>query len=186
MTRSARVLPALKGKPMTVLPSPPDPYLKPLPQITEFNRPFFEAVNDHRFVVPRCEECGRFNWIPYPACRTCLSDELVWTEVSGQATLYTFSVVHRGPGAYDASVPYIVAMGELAEGPCLVLATLVGSAPDSLRIGRRLQIAYQDIPSEETTVYHWVAVPANSAAEDRWAVSLGTPAGVRNAVDERY
>lgn len=152
---------------MTTLPTASEPYLKPLPQITEFNRPFFDAVRNHRFVVPRCAGCGHFNWIPYPACRSCLSDELVWTEVSGQATLYTFTVVHRGPGAYESDVPYIAAIGELVEVPrsCLVLANLVGTSPDSLRIGQRLRLAYQDIPSEDATVYHWVTAPAGSGAE---------------------
>ena len=152
---------------MSVLPPAPQPYLKPLPEVTEFNRPFFEALKNHRFVVPRCQECGHFSWIPYPLCRTCLSEEIVWTEMSGKATLYTFTVVHRGPGAFDSDVPYVVGMGELVERPrtCLVVAHLAGASPDSLRIGQPLQIAYQDIPSADSTVYHWTTVPTDTTPE---------------------
>lgn len=134
-------------------------YLKPIPEVTEFNRPFFEGLCDHRFVVPRCQACGSYNWVPYPACRTCLSLDVAWTAVSGNATLYTFTVVHRGPGAFAADVPYVVAMGELIEQPrtCLVIANLIGSPPESLRIGQALKIAFEDIPCEDMTTYHWTA-----------------------------
>lgn len=138
-----------------------DTYLKPLPEITPANRPFFDALAEHVFVVPRCLACGDYHWVPYPACRSCLSESLAWTPVSGEATMYSFTVVHRGAGAYAAEVPYIVAMGELAEQPrpCLVIANLYGTAPDDLRIGQPLQIAFEDVPSEGITTYHWVTRP---------------------------
>ena len=146
---------------MVVLALAPEPYLKPLPEITDFNRPFFDALKNREFVVPKCQDCGDYHWIPYPACRSCLSEDLVWAPVSGDATMYTFTVVHRGPGAYEEDVPYVIAMGELIEQPrpCLVIATLVGTPPEELYVGQPLQIAYEDVPSEDITVYHWVAKP---------------------------
>ena len=54
------------------------PYLKPLPQITESNRPFWEALKRREFIVPKCADCGAYNWTPYPACRVCLSERLDW------------------------------------------------------------------------------------------------------------
>lgn len=144
---------------MTVLPQPATPFLKPLPQITEQGKPFWDALAEHRFVVPRCDDCGHYNWVPYPACRSCLSESQTWTEVSGTATLFSFSVVHRGPGAFGAEVPYVVALGELVEQPlpCLVLGQLVGSDPADLRVGMDLRIAYEDIPGEDVTMWRWVA-----------------------------
>src|SRR3954453_4214624 len=102
----------------------PTPYLKPLPDISDLNRPFWDALARHEFRVPRCADCGDYNWVPYPACRTCLSENLVWTVVSGDATVYSFSVVQRGPGAFDADVPYVLTLGQLVEEPrrCNVLA----------------------------------------------------------------
>lgn len=142
---------------MKVLPPAPEPYLKPLPQITEFNQPFFEALRNHQFMVPKCRACGDYSWVPYPACRTCLSDDLAWTPVSGEATVYSYTVMHRGPGAFSTEVPYAAAMGELVEQPrpCLVIANVVGASPEDLAIGQPLEIAFQDVPSEEITIYHW-------------------------------
>jgi hypothetical protein len=46
---------------------------------------------------------------------------------------------------------FFVALGELAEQPrpCLALANLVGTAPEDVRVGMPIQIAYQEIPGEE-------------------------------------
>jgi uncharacterized OB-fold protein len=144
---------------MTVLPSAPGPYLKPLPEVSEANKPFFDALTQRRFLVPKCQDCGDYNWVPYPACRSCLSENQEWTEVSGQATLYTFTVVHRGPGAFDADVPYVIALGELIEQPrpCLVLGNIVGIEPGRLEVGMPLEIAYEDIADEDVTLWRWVA-----------------------------
>jgi uncharacterized OB-fold protein len=141
-----------------ILPPAASPYLKPLPEPTAENQPFFGALAEHRFVVPRCAGCGDYNWVPYPACRSCLSENQPWTEVSGDATVYSYTVVHRGPGAFDADVPYVIALGRLAEEPrpMLVLATLTSCPPGQVRIGMPIQIAYQDIPSENATMWHWV------------------------------
>jgi uncharacterized protein len=144
---------------MTVLAEASAPYLKPLPQVTEANREFFDGLKRREFLVPKCGQCGDYNWVPYPACRSCLSEEQTWTRVSGEATVYSYSVIYRGPGAFDADVPYVVALGELTERPrpCLVLGNLVGTDPDEIRVGMPIQIAYQDIPGEDITLWRWVA-----------------------------
>jgi uncharacterized protein len=137
----------------------PSPYLKPLPIISDLNRPFWDALAAHEFRLPRCADCGDYNWVPYPACRTCLSERQVWTPVSGDATLFSFTVVHRGPGAFDADVPYVLALGQLVEQPraCNVLANLVGVDPETVRIGMPIKIGYVDIPDEDVTMYQWLA-----------------------------
>jgi uncharacterized OB-fold protein len=143
---------------MTVLDPAPAPYLKPLPEVRPENKPFFDALREHRFVVPRCDDCGDYNWVPYPACRSCLSENQTWTEVSGQATVYTYTVCHRGPGAFNADVPYVIALGELTEQPrpCLVLGNLVGTPIEDIRVGMPIEVAYQDIPDEDITMWRWV------------------------------
>ena len=134
------------------------PYLKPLPEISDLNRPFWDALARHEFALPRCDECGDYNWVPYPACRTCLSERQTWTPVSGDATVFSFTVVHRGPGAFDADVPYVLTLGQLVEQPraCNVLAVLEGVDPANVRIGMPIRIGYVDIPDEGVTMYRWV------------------------------
>jgi uncharacterized OB-fold protein len=143
---------------MTTLDAIDGPFLKPLPEVTEQTAPFVEGLRNHQFLVPKCRSCGDYSWIPHPACRSCLSEDLAWTPVSGDATLYTFTVVHRGPGAFSLEVPYVIAMGELVEAPrpCIVLGNLVGTPPEELSIGMPIRIAFQDIPAEDATMWRWV------------------------------
>ena len=63
------------------------PYLKPLPQKEPQNAPLWEGLAQHEFRVPKCDNCGAWNWVPYPACRECLSEDLTWTRISGRITM---------------------------------------------------------------------------------------------------
>ena len=133
------------------------PYLKPLPEISEATRPFWEALARHQFLVPRCASCGHYNWPPYPACRSCLSEDQRWTQVSGDATVYSFTVVHRGHGQFDDEVPYAVVMAKLVEEPraCIVLGNTRGVANEDLAIGYPLRIVYEDIEGEDVTLWRF-------------------------------
>jgi uncharacterized protein len=44
-------------------------YPKPLADISELNRPFWDPLCQHEFPVPKSAGCGDYDWIPYPACR---------------------------------------------------------------------------------------------------------------------
>ena len=61
-----------------------EPYLKPLPKKQPENAPLWEGLARHLFHVPKCDNCGAWNWVPYPACRNCLSEKLTWTKLSGR------------------------------------------------------------------------------------------------------
>jgi uncharacterized OB-fold protein len=53
----------------------------------------------------------------------------------------------------------VIALGELAEQPrpCLVLGNLVGTAIEDIRVGMPIEIAYEDVPGEDITMWRWVA-----------------------------
>ncbi len=135
-------------------------YLKPLPAITPEYERFWAGLKSHEFLVPKCPDCGHYNWSPYPACRSCLSTNQEWTRVSGEGSLYTFTVVHRGPGAFSAETPYIMAVAELKERPraVLVMSNLIDCRPEDVQIGMPIKIVYEDIPEEDVTL--WRFAPA--------------------------
>jgi uncharacterized protein len=140
------------------------PYLKPLPTMTEQNQPFWDGLRDHQFLVPRCQDCGDYNWVRYPACRSCQSERQEWTRVSGDATVWSYSVVHRGPGAFDAEVPYFVVLAKLAEEPrpLIVLGNLVDCKREDISVGMPLKVVYEDIPEEDITM--WRFAPAKDGS----------------------
>ena len=132
------------------------PYLRPLPQKSPFNQPLWDATAQHKMVVPKCDACGDWNWIPYPACRTCLSERQTWTEVSGRGTLMTYSIVHRGPPAFGKD-PYVTALVELEERPrsIVMLGNIVDMPFDQIKIGMPMKIVFEDIPGEDITLWRF-------------------------------
>lgn len=135
-------------------------WVKPLPIVTPESQPFFDGLREHRFRVPRCRSCGSHNWTPYPACRTCLSTDQEWVDVSGRGSLYTFSVVHVGPRAFTQDGPYIWAFAKLEEqpGPLIVMGNLIGLDHDAVEIDMPIKIGYHDVPDHDLTLYHFEPV----------------------------
>ena len=136
-----------------------DTYLRPLPRKEPFNAPFWEGTKRGEFLVTKCADCGDWNWIPYPGCRSCLSQNLEWKPVSGKGRLMTFSVVHRGPPTFGTE-PYGVALVELDEKPrsIVVLANVVDTDLETLEIGMRMEMVFEDIPNEDITMYRFKAI----------------------------
>jgi uncharacterized protein len=112
------------------------------PTPTALSAPFWEATARHQLVIQRCRQDGHFEWTPQLACSRCHSESLEWSLVSGAGIVYSFSVVMR-PATPDLSVPYIVAIVELAEGPRM-LTRLRNVAPNEVRISMPVLVAFED------------------------------------------
>ena len=134
-------------------------WIRPLPTISPENTPFFDGLRKHKFNVLKCKSCGHYNWTPYPACRSCMSTDQEWVEVSGNGKLYTFTVVHVGPKAFTQDGPYVWAFMKLDEGPrpMIVMGNLVGVPHDQIKIDMPVKIGYHDIPGYDMTLYHFEA-----------------------------
>lgn len=123
---------------------------KPRPLPVEPTRPFWDALAEHRIVIPRCDRCGTWVWYPRPRCPGCLSDRLTWTPVTGSGTIHTFTVT-RQPihPAFADETPQVQAIVELDEGVRMT-TTLVGVDPDGLDpqavIGRAVEPVFDDGP----------------------------------------
>jgi len=90
--------------------------------------------------VQRCGDCGAYVFIPQPACTSCFSESLEWVATSGRGAVYSFSVVHR-PQRPEFATPYVVAIIELDEG-FHMLTNLVDIAPDDVRVGLPVEVAF--------------------------------------------
>jgi len=123
---------------------------KPLPRPTDTTRPYWDGLKAHRVRLQRCEECGRWIFYPRPRCPACASRKLAWHDVSGEGKLYTFTVA-RIPTLpeFADEMPQLLAVVELDEGPHLN-TTIVGAAPEALRVGERVRPVFDDRPGEVT------------------------------------
>jgi uncharacterized protein len=83
----------------------------------------------------RCTQCGYHRFPTARFCPQCLSPEWGWERDSGLGSVWSFAVYHRSfHPAFDAAIPYNVALVELDSGPRLVTNVLAAS-PGQLRIG---------------------------------------------------
>jgi uncharacterized OB-fold protein len=128
-----------------------------LPAADAETEPFWAAARDHRLLIKRCADCGAPHFYPRPFCPRCWSTDVSWEEASGDAVLYTWSVVHQNDlPPFPERVPYVAAVVDLAEGPRL-MTNVVGCAPDTLAVGMTLRVAFEDRTDELTVP---VFVPA--------------------------
>jgi len=82
-----------------------------------------------------------------------------WEEASGDAVLYTWSVVHQNDlPPFPERVPYVAAVVDLAEGPRL-MTNVVECDPGALAVGMALRVAYED-RTDELTVPVFTPAPA--------------------------
>ncbi|MDP5052264.1 MAG: Zn-ribbon domain-containing OB-fold protein [Congregibacter sp.] len=115
--------------------------LRTQPTRSALSEPWFEACNDGRLLIQRCDACGNCQFYPRLVCTNCVSPDLQWCEVSGEAVLASFTVVrHAISTAYDA--PYVVALVDLEEGPRL-MSNIIHCDLEQLRIGARLKLQFQ-------------------------------------------
>lgn len=121
---------------------------KPKPHLDVDNRPYFEAAASRRFVIQRCQSCGRWAFFPRNSCPVCLSEDLEWAEPSGTGKLLSFCVVQRPHHpAFDDEVPIVFAAIRLAEGPTM-LAELRRAESETIEIGMPLRIDFAEIDED--------------------------------------
>lgn len=134
---------------------------EPLIQIPvdDEGRPFFDAADEGRLVVQRCEACGRLRFPPRPVCPWCHSTGRRFDEVSGRGTIWSFAVPHpplRPP--FDSRAPYNVVVVALDDDPLIRLVGnvvvdhrtdgLVLEDPSRLRIGAPVRVAFPRVEGE--------------------------------------
>ena len=109
--------------------------------------PFWLAARESRLVAPRCGNCGHFRLPPTPFCPQCQSTEVDWVQLSGQATVYSFAVVHGFPGLPDITlVPVVVDLPD-APGARLV-SNVIDVDPAEVYIGMPLEVTFSPIADD--------------------------------------
>ncbi len=114
-----------------------------LPAVDAFTRPYWDAAAEGRLLLRRCRGCGRAHHYPREFCPYCWSEDTVWEQASGLATLYTWSVVHLNDlPPFSARVPYTAAVVDLAEGPRM-MTEIVDCEERDLAVGLVLGVAFR-------------------------------------------
>lgn len=99
-----------------------------------------------------CKKCGKVMIPPRPYCPECGSPEGDWTQLTGEGTILTYTIIHVAPQQLSLLAPYIVAIVKLREGPPLPgMVKLVD--PRIVKVGMKVQVAYE--PATEDGWPRW-------------------------------
>ena len=105
---------------------------------------YWNAARERRLLIRHCKACGTKHFMPRHQCPKCWSFELEWVESKGDGAIQSFSVVHRAPTAvFAATVPYVIALIDLDEGPRM-FANVIGDNALDVAIGDRVHVTFED------------------------------------------
>ena len=122
-----------------------------LPTVDPETRAFWHAARESRLLIRRCNSCAQASFYPRRFCPQCWSEDVVWEQASGRATLYTWSVVHSNDlSPFGERLPYVAAVVDLAEGPRM-MTNVVNCDPDQLAVAMALQVTFEQ-RTEDVTV----------------------------------
>ena len=127
----------------------------PLPTPTERTRPFWDGLRERKVRIQYSPSADQWVFYPRSHAPLTLADDLEWREISGQGTLYTYTIARR-PTAPDFAglEPQIIAVVELDEGPRLT-STLVNVEESAIEIGMRVRPVFEDAADSEITLLRY-------------------------------
>ncbi|MEG1038743.1 MAG: OB-fold domain-containing protein [Pseudomonas sp.] len=142
---------------------------KPMPVATEISAPFWEGLKAERLLIQQCNACQHWVFYPRRHCPQCLAHDLSWRDVSGGASLYSFTVARIAtlPDFAD-EMPQKLAVIELDEG-VRINTTLVGLEEDQISIGMRLKPVFAEVDGKGTRLLRFTGIDQDSAALQRWS-----------------
>lgn len=127
----------------------------PLPTPIDRTQPFWDGLRERKVRIQYSPSSD--TWVFYPRSHAplTLADDLEWRDISGEGTLYTYTIARR-PTAPDfaGEEPQIIAVIELDEGPRLT-STLVNVEEDAIRVGMRVRPVFEDVPGTGMTLLRY-------------------------------
>jgi uncharacterized OB-fold protein len=123
-------------------------YQKPLPDISDRNRPFWEGCKNGELKMQKCTECGHIRYPIGPVCTKCLSGDFEWANLSGKGTIFNYIIVHQKyNAAFADDLPYNVIMVQLDEGTRM-FSNLVGVENNEIKIGMKVEATFEKATDE--------------------------------------
>ena len=110
------------------------------PAINVETEAFWKAAETGKLLYGYCVACNEPHYYPRRFCPFCFSERVEWREASGNASVYSFSIMYR-----SQSGPYVISYVTLAEGP-RVLTNLVDCNFAQIKVDAKAKLVWK--PSE--------------------------------------
>ena len=128
-------------------------YKKPLPQIEPYTQAFWDGTKQNKLLIQNCNECNARIFFPRKQCPECWATDLGWTEASGRANIYAFSVTYEGVEAvFREDLPIVLAWVDLPEG-IRMQTNIIDCDPDAIEIGQEVEVVFKAVTDEITLPY---------------------------------
>lgn len=113
---------------------------------------YFELINQQKLCAAHCSSCNTLHLPPRIFCPNCNSKNTGWTQLSGEGTIRSFTVIHIAGTKYSEDVPYIVAIVALKEGPsaCARLVGVDPLKPEDIHVGDPVIADFEEILGSTT------------------------------------
>jgi uncharacterized OB-fold protein len=117
---------------------------RPYPAVTPRNQFFWTAGAVGVLRLQQCSQCAQYIHPPKPRCPECLSDAIKIVDLSGRATVATYTInAHQWHP--DFPPPYVIAIVEIEEAPYVRLTTrIVDCEPGEIAIGTRVRVVFEE------------------------------------------
>ena len=115
----------------------------PAPVINSTTAEFWKATTEGRFLLQRCNACNIVLWFPRRNCPKCWTEDVSTFDAQQTGTVYSFTVVRKGKGAFQDVGPFVIAYVELADGP-RIMTNIVDCDIDALHIGMPVEMVFHD------------------------------------------
>ena len=115
----------------------------PAPVINSTTAEFWKATTEGRFLLQRCNACDIVLWFPRRNCPKCWTEDVSTFDAQQTGTIYSFTVVRKGKGAFQDAGPFVIAYVELADGP-RIMTNIVDCDIDELHIGMPVEMVFHD------------------------------------------
>lgn len=94
--------------------------------------PYWEGCRQKKLLILRCLACGFWIHPPLSVCSSCWSEKIEAQEVSGMASIYTFTITKQREPASS----FVTVWAELREQERLiVIGQLISTDPAAIKIG---------------------------------------------------
>ena len=116
---------------------------------------FAQYLKDGYLMASRCKKCGTLSFPPRGDCGSCMSGDFEFVEISGKATLHTFTRIVAAPTGFEDVAPYTVGVVDLEETGRLLAWIGDSIRPEDIEIGMELQVVPKIFEEmEEIKVYY--------------------------------
>jgi uncharacterized OB-fold protein len=120
-----------------------------VPRPTPEDHEFWEGAHRGELRIQQCTTCGKYQHYARMLCSHCGKQTLEWVTASGNATVYSYTVIRQnGVPPFNERIPFVVAVVDLDEEGARMIGAMPDLAPDDARIGMRVKAAFRPANEE--------------------------------------